>query len=339
MREVLQFGQAEKKAEEIRKRTLELNAYQKGIKRHEGVAASWSGALVMALPVGMLLAGLSLKVGFPAVIMTTVMLASSFGPVLALSNLSSAMDSTLASGERVLALLEEEPETPDITEGETPDFTGAAVHHLTFAYDTEEVLKDVTASFPKGQITAVTGRSGSGKSTLLKLLMRFWPSPPETVTISGRDVGRIPTSGLRTLESYMTQETSLFNISVGDNIRIGKLDASDEEVAAAAKKASIHDFILTLPQGYDTNIGELGDLLSEGEKQRIGLARAFLHEAPLMLLDEPTSNLDSLNEGMILRALREEAEQTEKTVVLVSHRKSTLSIADRNYSVDRGRFS
>ena len=339
IREVLQFGQGQKKEDEIREKTELLNEMQGGIQRHAGAAASWSGALVMLLPLVMLGAGIALDAGFPAVVLTTVMLSSSFGPVLALANLSAAMDSTLAAGERVLSLLEETPETPDVTGGETPEFTGAAVRDLSFAYDEEEILHDLSAEFRKGEIVAVTGRSGSGKSTLLKLLMRFWNAPRDAVTVSGTDVGAIDTAHLRRLESYMTQDTDLFNVSIRDNIRIGALNATDAEVEEAAKKASIHDFILTLPHGYDTKAGELGDTLSGGERQRIGLARAFLHGAPFLLLDEPTSNLDSLNEGVILKALREEAETSGRTVVLVSHRKSTLAVADRAYAIESGRLS
>ena len=339
IREVLQFGQGQNKENEIREKTAALNAVQAGIKKHEGAASSWSGALVMLLPLCTMGLGIGLNVGFPAVVMTTVMLSASFGPVLALANLSAAMDSTLAAGERVLSLLEEAPETPDVTDGETPAFTGAEVENLTFSYDAEEILHDLSARFPQGEIVAVTGRSGSGKSTLLKLLMRFWNAPENSVKVSDTDVGRIQTSHLRQLESYMTQDTDLFNVSIRDNIRIGKLDATDAEVEEAAKKASIHDFILSLPLGYDTKTGELGDALSGGERQRIGLARAFLHDAPFLLLDEPTSNLDSLNEGVILRALRAEAEDSGRTVVLVSHRKSTLAVADRAYAIESGRLS
>ena len=339
IREVLQFGQGQKKANEIEETTEQLNAVQAGIKRHEAAASSWSGALVMLLPLIMLGAGIALNIAFPAAVMTTVMLAASFGPVLALANLSAAMDLTLSSGERVLSLLEEAPETPDVTDGETPDFSGAEAEHLTFAYGREEILHDLSARFPKGEIVAVTGKSGSGKSTLLKLLMRFWNAPKDAVKVSGIDVSGITTGHLRRLESYMTQDTDLFNVSIRDNIRIGKLDATDAEVEAAARKASIHDFILTLPHGYDTRTGELGDTLSGGERQRIGLARAFLHDAPFLLLDEPTSNLDSLNEGVILKALRKEAKESGATVALVSHRKSTLAVADRNYAIESGRLS
>lgn len=336
LRESLQYAQDGARAHEMERKTEQLNQLQKQLKRHEAAASSWSGGAVMALTLAMLGVGMVLNVSFPVLLLTTVMLSSSFGPVLALANLSATMDQTLASGERVLALLEEKPETEEVLTGQCPDFSGAEVKRLTFSYDEEEILHDLSAQFPKGEIVAVTGKSGSGKSTLLKLLMRFWSAPVQSVLISNTDVGEISTSHLRNLESYMIQDTDLFHDSIADNIRIGKLDATQAEIEAAARKAALHDFILTLPQGYDTPVGELGDTLSGGERQRIGLARAFLHNAPFLLLDEPTSNLDSLNEGIILRALREE--QDERTVILVSHRHSTLSIAHRTYTVDCGRL-
>lgn len=336
LRESLQYAQDGARAHEMERKTEQLNQLQKQLKRHEAAASSWSGGAVMALTLAMLGMGMVLNVSFPVLLLTTVMLSSSFGPVLALANLSATMDQTLASGERVLALLEEKPETEEVLTGQCPDFSGAEVKRLTFSYGSEEILHDLSAQFPKGKIIAVTGKSGSGKSTLLKLLMRFWSAPAESVLISDTDVGKIPTQHLRHLESYMIQDTDLFHDSIADNIRIGKLDATQAEIEAAARKAALHDFILTLPQGYDTPVGELGDTLSGGERQRIGLARAFLHEAPFLLLDEPTSNLDSLNEGIILQALCEE--QDDRTVILVSHRHSTLSIAHKTYTVDYGRL-
>ena len=339
IRDVLQFGMGEKKEAEIRQKTLELNDLQMQIAHHAGAVSAWSAGLVMLWPILMILAAVCLRLNFASTVMATVMLAASFGPVLALANLSAAMDSTLASGERVLSLLEEEPVTPDVTKGARPDFSGTSVRHLTFAYGEEEILHDLSADFAPGEIVAVTGRSGSGKSTLLKLIMRFWQAPKGTVRVSGLDIGEIETDHLRKLESYMVQDTDLFATSVRENIRIGRVDASDAEVEKAAKKASIHDFIMTLPRGYESKIEELGDNLSGGQRQRIGLARAFLHGAPLLLLDEPTSNLDSLNEGAILKALEEEAKASGRTLVLVSHRKSTLAIADRSYSIESGRLS
>ena len=177
----------------------------------------------------------------------------------------------------------------------------------------------------------------SGKSTLLKLFMRFWEAQQGQVCVSGRDVKDINTANLRDMESFVTQETHLFHDSIRANLRIAKLDATDEEIALACRKASVHSFIESLPQGYDTPVGELGSTLSGGECQRLGLARAFLHQGNFLLLDEPTSNLDSLNEAVILRSLGEE--RGDKTVLLVSHRKSTMRVADRVYNMDNGRMS
>lgn len=198
-------------------------------------------------------------------------------------------------------------------------------------------MKDVSIVIPENKIIGITGRSGSGKSTLLKLFMRFWQVQQGTVSISGKKIDEINTTNLRNMESFVTQETYLFHDSIRNNLRVAKLDASEDEIIAACKKASIHDFIMSLPQGYETNIGELGDTLSGGERQRLGLARAFLHNAPFLLLDEPTSNLDSLNEAVILQSLHRE--RKGKTVMLVSHRSSTMGIVDEFYSVEHGRMS
>ena len=183
----------------------------------------------------------------------------------------------------------------------------------------------------------IIGPSGSGKSTLLRLFMRFWDVNHGAVKLSGADVKDINTADLRQMEALVTQDTHLFHDSIANNLRIAKPDATREELEEACRKASVHDFILSLPKGYDTPVGELGDTLSGGERQRLGLARAFLHGAPLLLLDEPTSNLDSLNEAVILKALREE--QGDRTVVLVSHRASTMGIAHRVCRVANGRLS
>ena len=221
--------------------------------------------------------------------------------------------------------------------------TAISVEHLSYSYpgvdDTPGtvVFEDMNLKVESGSFVAILGGNGCGKSTLLKLFMRFWAVAQGEVKISGKNVDAINTSNLRRLESFVIQETHLFHDSIRNNLRIAKLDATDEEIIAACKKASVHDFIMSLPKGYDTEVGELGDTLSGGERQRLGLARAFLHDAPFMLLDEPTSNLDSLNEAVILKSLHEEC--ADKTVVLVSHRKSTMGIADTVYSVEHGRMS
>lgn len=274
------------------------------------------------------------QISFDEMIIPLIAFMSSFGPVTALANLGTTLQNTAASGERILNIIDETPETEDITGEDEITFENAECEHVTFGYCGETVLSDLSIGFPENSIIGITGKSGSGKSTLLKLLMRFWKTTKGDILISGKNIENINTDNLREIESYMTQNTELFKDTVANNIRIAKLNATREEIENAAKKASLHDFIMTLPKGYDTDVGELGDTLSGGEKQRIGLARAFLHNASFMLLDEPTSNLDSLNEAVILKALREETKG--KTVVLVSHRESTMRIADKIYSVENG---
>ena len=267
------------------------------------------------------------NVTFDAMLLATIAMMGSFGPVTALSSLSNNLNQTLASGERVLSLLEEEPMVEE-SEGEADiSFEGASVEDVTFAYDEEVILKDCNINMKQGKVIGICGKSGCGKSTLLKLLMRFWDVNKGNIKISEENVKEIPTKTLRNTQSYVTQETELFHDSIANNIAIGKQGAAREEIIKAAQKASIYDMIMSLPNGYDTEVGELGDTLSGGEKQRIGIARAFLHDSPMLLLDEPTSNLDSLNEGIILKSLKEESKG--RTVVLVSHRESTVGIRRR----------
>ena len=270
-------------------------------------------------------------------LLPTLALMSSFGPCVALAGLGSTLQHTFAAGNRVLDLLDESPVVEEVAGKDPTVFTGAAAEQVSFAYGEETILDGVSVDIPQGSVVGIVGKSGSGKSTLLKLFLRFWEADQGRVTVSGRKVGDINTADLRDMESFVTQDTHLFHDSIRENLRIAKLDATQEEMEAACKKASVHGFIQSLPQGYDTPVGELGATLSGGERQRLGLARAFLHQGEFLLLDEPTSNLDSLNEGAILRSLGEE--RGSRTVVLVSHRQSTMRIAEKVYSVENGRMS
>lgn len=339
--ETIQYGGGNRRLEEMEERTRQLSRDEKRMKRTSGLNAAAANTVILLFDLAMLFLSTLLfwqgQVGFDGVLIPTIALFSSFGPTVALANLGSTLQNTFAAGNRVLDLLEEEPVVEDIAGRPDIDFTGAAVDHVTFAYDQETILRDISMEIPAHSVVGIVGKSGSGKSTLLKLLMRFWKVEQGMVSLSDRSVEQINTKNLRELESFVTQETQLFHDSIRNNLLIAKLDATQQELEAACKKASVHDFILTLPQGYDTPVGELGDTLSGGERQRLGLARAFLHDAPFLLLDEPTSNLDSLNEGVILRSLKEQRE--DKTVVLVSHRRSTMGIADTVYSVEQGRMS
>lgn len=345
--ETIQYGQGETRKAQMSERSEKLSGLQKDLSQMEGSQRAFTTLAILLSSLGMLFLTLNLyesgAVSFDGVLICTVAMMGSFGPVTALSSLSNNLSQTLASGERVLSILEETPLVEEIPEDESivwdgdQNFTGANAEHVTFAYEDEVILKDYSMRMEPGKIIGIHGASGSGKSTLLKLLMRFWDVNQGEVMVSGKNVKEIPTSRLRNSEAYVTQETHLFHDTIANNIAIGKIGASIEEIMEAAKKASIHDFIMTLPKGYDTEVGELGDTLSGGEKQRIGIARAFLHDAPFLLLDESTSNLDSLNEGMILKSLKDCVEG--KTIVLVSHRKSTMSIADTVLEMDQGRIS
>lgn len=388
--ETIQYDQGEKRKEQMSERSRSLAGIQEKLSKMEGAQRSFTNLVILLASFGMLALTVWLygkgDIGFEGILTCTIAMMGSFGPVVALSSLSNNLNQTLASGERVLSLLEETPMVEEISgnvdirtdsdneisntsivsentdndirnQNNSPEkekyilrgiltgraknrvkaFSGAEAQHVTFAYENETILDDYSLKLESGKITGIHGASGSGKSTLLKLLMRFWDVNQGSVSVDGEDVRKIPTRHLRDMESYVTQETHLFHDSIANNIAVGNPGASREAIIEAAKKASIHDFIMKLPKGYDTEVGELGDTLSGGEKQRIGIARAFLHDSPLILMDEPTSNLDSLNEGIILKSLREAAEK--KTVVLVSHRKSTMNIVDTVFEMKDGRIS
>ncbi len=344
--ETQQYGQGAARLQKMNEKTENLSHDEAQMKRIAGRNTAITNSVILIFDLAMLFLCTMLyqngSVDFSGVLIPTVALMSSFGPCVALAALGSTLQNTFAAGNRVLDILDEEPLVEEITGKEPVKMTSEEItrkesgkmtaDHVTFRYDTETILSDVSAVIPKNQIVGIVGKSGSGKSTLLKLFMRFWVPTEGTLSIADRSLEQINTSDLRQMESFVTQETYLFHDSIKNNLRIAKLDATDQEIKDACKKASVHDFIMTLPNGYDTPVGELGDTLSGGERQRIGLARAFLHDAPFLLLDEPTSNLDSLNEAVILKSLHEQ--KKDKTIVLVSHRQSTMKIADTVYAME-----
>ena len=342
MKEIQLFGYAQQRLDEIQQRSQKIDMAFERIKEQEAKVRVYTEVAVSAFNIIMLFTGLILfsldKIDFSAFLIGVILLMSSYGPVIALSNLSSNLLQTLASGERVLSLLAEEPELKDVESAvDLKDVSRIDVENVNFAYGEEQILSDVSLSVKKGEILGIHGRSGSGKSTLLKLLMRFYDPKSGSIKINGETLPNINTRSLRDNMAYITQQTYIFNETIEENIRLARRDATLEEIMEAAKKASIHDFILSLPQGYQTKMTELGGNLSDGEKQRIGIARAFLHNAPIILLDEPTSNLDSLNEAMILKSLLNV--KAEKLIILVSHRQSTMAICDEVIGIENGRMS
>lgn len=353
LEEILQYGRQEKRMTQMAEQTSHLEQISGQLKRQETAQrVTTDGVILLA---GVLMAAASSQLaaagaltGAQALIAVIAMV-SSFGPTAALSALSNNLHHTLASGNRVLDLLEEKPLVYDI-DGKADACKGdIRCGNVNFAYhdkETEgqlgkdmqekanmaesagdaEILSDFSAQFAKNSIHGILGKSGCGKSTLLKLLMRFYETEHGEISYGGKEIGEINTTALRGNISYVTQETFLFHDTIENNLRVAKADATREELIAAAKKASIHGFIMTLPDGYETVIAELGTSISGGERQRLGIARAFLHDADYLFLDEPTSNIDSINEGMILQSLMRE--KADKTILLVSHRKSTMGIAD-----------
>lgn len=334
--EIQQYGQGENRVQQMNAMTDSLSEDECRMKHSVGCNTAVTNTAILLFNMGMLFLSAHLC-GFEGTLIPTLALMSSFGPVVALAALGATLQNTFAAGNRVLNILDETPVVEEVTGKTSVQFSGAEAENITFSYGDEAILTDFSVKIPERKIIGIVGKSGSGKSTLLKLFMRFWQVQKGSIAVSGRNIEDINTTNLREMESLVTQETHLFHNSIRNNLRIAKLDASDEEMIAACKKASVHDFIMNLPQGYDTPVGELGDTLSGGERQRLGLARAFLHDSPFLLLDEPTSNLDSLNEAVILKSLHEERDG--KTVVLVSHRKSTMGIADVSYCVEHGRMS
>lgn len=330
LEEIIQYGRQEDRMAQMAEQTTHLEQINKKLKDHENSQRVLTDIVILSAGILMAalaghLAGTGSIEGYEVAI-AVIAMASSFGPTAALSALSNNLHHTLASGNRVLDILEEQPVVLDITDGKTACGGDISCEGVNFSYEQQEVLKDFNARFEKNRIHGILGKSGCGKSTLLKLLMRFYETKQGDILYGNDSVNTIDTSVLREHISYVTQDTFLFHDTIENNIKVAKENATRAEVIEAAKKASIHDFIMTLPEGYDTKLAELGDSISGGEKQRIGIARAFLHDADMIFLDEPTSNIDSLNEGIILRSLEQEKEN--KTILLVSHRKSTMGIAD-----------
>lgn len=342
LRETLQFGQASQRAAQLNQRMAAHEAVEQKQKGCVALFAAGANGVVLALDTAMiLLAGSLVFAGVLSPGQALVAIAafmSSFGPVLAVASLGTTLQQTLASGERVLELLEEQPQTEEIFDGANLSaFTGAGAHGVDFSYGDVPVLHNVSLEVKPGSVVQIAGRSGSGKSTLCKLFLRFWDATRGVVEISQEDIRQINTASLRDHESCMTQDTHLFVGTLAENILLAKPDATEEELEEACRKAALEDFLARLPKGLETPVGELGETLSGGERQRIGLARMFLHGAPLMLLDEPTSNLDSLSEAAVLKALRDG--KGNSTIILVSHRPSTAALADQVVTVDHGRLS
>ena len=339
MDDVMQYNQQETILMKLKNKSHRLDHHEKRQKNLLSANNALSymimlgGNLVMFVT-AILLAS-SYQIAYREAVLAMVMLSSSYGPTAALAALGSTLQNTFAAGERVLNLLDESPVTESIHSDIRPGFEEAVLDQISFSYDHQKVLNNFCMKLNKKEILGISGKSGSGKSTMLRLLMRFWEIDEGQLVISSHDINTIDSESLLKMQSFMVQDTWLFHDTIEENLRIAKADATQAEIENACQKASIHDFILSLPEGYKTKVAELGTSVSAGERQRIGLARIFLKQSDLILLDEPTSNLDSLNEAIILKSLKEH--QKDKTIILVSHRPQTLKIADRILHMENGR--
>lgn len=341
IKDIVLNNAGEEREKEVNKRSDILLSETKSMKNNITKAAATtelcvSVFIIITLSVGILLVTKDvLSIG--RMIIGVVAVFGSFGPVIAISALPGNLTQTFASGDRVLNLLAETPVVTPVVNGESIEFNNLNVKNLSFSYDRDKIiLSDICMHAEKGEIIGIVGESGCGKSTFLKLLLRFWQKDNGQICYNGTDIDIINSENLLDNVTMVSQVTYLFDETIEDNLRIAKPNATQDELEKACKMASVHDFILSLPDGYQTRVGALGDNLSAGEKQRIGLARAFLRGSELILLDEPTSNVDSINEGIILKALKEQ--KHKKSIILVSHRESTMAIADRVYRVERGRM-
>ena len=337
LKESMQYMDADNRLLGLNEKTSILATREKKLKHFQAKTISLTNFCVVLLSLGLCLIHLYLNSSIDSMIVSSVLQISSFGPVIALANLGSTLSQTIGAGQRVISLLDESPMVEEVLNGKETDFKMVDVSSVDFAYEEEQILKNMNLKIQENEVIGIQGKSGSGKSTLLKLLMRFWDISKGNIFVDGIDIKHLNTSNLRKNEGYVTQETILFHDTIENNLRVAKQDATMEEIEVACKKANIHEYIQSLPNGYKTMVEELGSSLSGGERQRMGLARMFLHDSKLVLLDEPTSNLDSLNEGVILKSIYEE--RKDKIIVFVSHRESTLAHCDRVIHMESERVS
>ena len=339
VKEIVLYGAGEEREKEVDRRSDQLLEETKRMKRDTSAAAAATELCVSLFIILSLAAGIylvargALTPGRMLIGVTAIF--GSFGPVIAISALPGNLTQTLASGDRVLDLLSEQPAVTPVKNGRRFDFDRLDVRNLDFSYDGDaRILSDICMHARRGEIIGIIGRSGCGKSTLLKLLLRFWRKSGGEIAYNDTDIEEIDSESLLDNVTLVSQTTYLFDETIEDNLLMARPGASRAELEEACRMASVHDLIMSLPDGYRTRVGALGSGLSAGEKQRIGIARAFLRGSGLILLDEPTSNVDSINEGIILKALRDQKDK--KAIILVSHRESTMAIADRIYRIEEG---
>lgn len=346
MKEILSFGYSRQRIEELSENSATLLALQARQARNIGLqsAASISivsvGTLAVLLCASILVRQNSLAPGFLPI--TMILASSVFLSITSVVEISKQLSLTRAAARRLFLLLDEQPAVRDESglgpavpiESIEPSIS---LQDVSFRYAPDEplILSSISLEIPAGSTVALVGTSGAGKSTVINLMLRFWDPDAGRILLGGSDLRRYPMKELRRLFSVVSQDVFLFSDSIRENIRLGWPEASDAEVEEVAIRARIHDFITTLPQGYDTLVGERGVRLSGGERQRIAIARALLKGAPILVLDEATSSLDAENEKAIKEALMERRE--DRTTIMIAHRLSTVVDADWIFVINEGR--
>lgn len=339
LKDIAQFHLEKKRLEKLTMDSNKLNQENRRRIFQGNSLQLFSELVVIGTTLCVFFYGNSRGLAIETIVLSVVLSLSSFGPVLALGNLGNALLTTFSSGRRLYQLVHEEPYVT--FEGNSPAVESVdtlAATSLSFHYPNTEkkVLGDISFELQQGHSIGISGESGSGKSTLLKLLMRYWDPDKGTITINDLPLSSLKEDALHHLEGVMEQSTFLFEDTIANNISLKRGSVSQENIEEAAKAAAIHDWILSLPEGYETQLSKLSRGISDGERQRIGLARLLVYDAPLVLMDEPTSNLDYVNEQAILAAFKEKLQ--DKTMVLVSHRSSTLKIAEKQLHLEKGQF-
>lgn len=337
IKEVINFSMQDERMNEVDSLTRDLNRSSKKLSNNMGNNFATSSTIILIANIVFILVGARLymaeEVNFLNLIFPIAIFISSFGPTSALASLGNNLVLTFACGKRVMSLLREAPAVDEVTNKNEVSYEKIDLTDVEFSYDDTELIKDFNLSSRLNQVVGLEGKSGCGKSTVLKLIMRFFDPIKGSISLNEINLKDINSRNLRDNISYVAQESHLFKGTIRENLLVANESATEIDLIEATKKANIYDFIMSLDYGFDTEIVKDKALLSTGQIQRLALARMFLRDSKLYILDEPTANIDAYNEGIILKSLYEEKD--DKTIFISSHRKSTLRICDEVINMQR----
>lgn len=337
IKEVINFSVQDERMKEVDSLTRALNRSSKKLSNNMGNNFATSSTIILIANLVFILVGARLymagEVNFLNLIFPIAIFISSFGPTSALASLGNNLVLTFACGKRVMSLLREAPAVDEVTNKNEVSYEKIDLTDVEFSYDDTELIKDFNLSSRLNQVVGLEGKSGCGKSTVLKLIMRFFDPKEGKISLNEINLKDINSRNLRNNISYVAQESHLFKGTIRENLLVANESATETDLIEVTKKANIYDFIMSLDHGFDTEIVKDKALLSTGQIQRLAIARMFLRDSKLYILDEPTANIDAYNEGIILKSLYEEKD--DKTIFISSHRKSTLRICDKVINMQR----